>query len=737
MKIKSWLRWGIIAGVLAVFFIPLLVSNQLFFPFITGKNFAFRILVELIFTLWLLLALVDPSARPEFSFKKKNTWLFLALSLFVVAISIADIFSANPNKSFWSNFERMEGWVGLVHLYMFFVVLWSTFKSTKNWRMLFETGIAVSVLEGLYGLFQLFGKLPINQGGVRVDGTFGNATYLAAYMLFMAFFTALAFYWWGRRGKYLRWWYGCALILQLILIFYTATRGTILGLIGGIFLALGTLLFFGDRSLQVKRWGVAVLVALVVLGGGLYAAKNTTFVQNHEVFSRIASISLAEGQTRFAIWGMAWKGFLERPVFGWGQESFNYVFNTYYEPSMYAQEPWFDRAHNEFIDWLVAGGLVGFLLYISLFILSLWYLWKPHSNFSVPERALFTGLIAAYGFHNMFVFDNLLSYVLFFTLLAYLAFRSADEEEKNKVDASVSPWGKQVPHGAVLVVAPVIVLAMAGVFYFINVPGIATAYSLIEALKPQKLGLATNVRYIKNAAETEGLGRQEAREQLVQFALQAVSSNVADETFRNDAITYAVQKMKEEVALSPNDARLRLFLGGFFRQIGNSEEAKKELEFALGLSPKKQQIIFELGILEMNRGNTLGALELFKSAYDLEPRYDTARIFYASVLIRAGQAALAREILMERFKKGMPDDDILLKAYLDTRDYPSVIAIVKARVDLDPKNVKKLIQLAALYFESGDRMRAITTLQSAIAVDPSFKAQGEYYIQEIAAGRTP
>ena len=44
---------------------PLLVANFLFFPFITGKNFFFRIIVEILTALWLSKCLVDASWRPR------------------------------------------------------------------------------------------------------------------------------------------------------------------------------------------------------------------------------------------------------------------------------------------------------------------------------------------------------------------------------------------------------------------------------------------------------------------------------------------------------------------------------------------------------------------------------------------------------------------------------------------------------------------------------------------------
>ena len=73
---------------------------------------------------------------------------------------------------------------------------------------------------------------------------------------------------------------------------------------------------------------------------------------------------------------MAIKGFKEKPILGWGQEGFNYVFNKYYDPALYPYEPWYDRAHNAFLDWLMAGGLPAFLLYLALFVTAIVALWR-------------------------------------------------------------------------------------------------------------------------------------------------------------------------------------------------------------------------------------------------------------------------------------------------------------------------------------------------------------------------
>lgn len=716
------LRYGILAGIFAVPFIPFIVANQFFFPFITGKNFTFRIIVEVIFALWLILTLYDSSVRP----KKSALW-FVVL-LFVGSLGISTFTGENPHKSFWSNFERMDGWITLVHLGAYFTVLFSTLKSEETWKALWNTSIGVSILVGLYGALQLAGMFTINQGGVRVDATFGNATYLAVYMLFHAFMTLYAFVRWN-PARWMQIAYALALVLQFSMIFYAATRGTTLGLLVGLVVAGAIFAFFSKGNKVLRRGGIALVVAVVLAVGGFVAIKDAAFVQENDILSRFASINLEEGSTRFTIWSMALKGAAERPVFGWGQENFNYVFNKHYEASLYGQEPWFDRAHNQYLDWLIAGGVLGLLLYLSFYAFSLWYLWRG-DTFELSERAIFTGLLAGYGFHNLFVFDNLMSYVLFTGILAYLAMRRTAANDEIAFP-TLSSTAQSAAAGAIVVV-------MVGVFYFANVPGIVRATTLISALQPQVGGLEENYVHFKRAVESGGLGRQEAHEQLVQFATQVRRSDLlalSTEEFRNDVRGYTYTRFTEEIARNPEDARLRVFFGSFLRQMGDLAGAKQQLNKALELSPQKQSVLAELGFIAIQESNAEEAVRYFQIAYELAPENDRSLLLFASVLIRANQVEIADQLLLERYQTVTPADDNLLQAYFDVRNFERLIGVAEARVLEAPTDVNRLTQLSGAYLEAGRRTEAIETLREAIRVNPGFKTQGEQFIADIEAGR--
>jgi hypothetical protein len=116
------LRSALFAGLCAIFFVPFIIADgswfpNMFFPFITGKNFAFRILVEVLLGMYILLALREPKYRP------KSSYILYALGAFVLWIGLATAMSVDPIKSFWSNFERMEGYATMLHLFVYFLLV--------------------------------------------------------------------------------------------------------------------------------------------------------------------------------------------------------------------------------------------------------------------------------------------------------------------------------------------------------------------------------------------------------------------------------------------------------------------------------------------------------------------------------------------------------------------------------------------------------------------------------------
>jgi O-antigen ligase/tetratricopeptide (TPR) repeat protein len=734
MKLEKILRHVLLGGVLAIPFIPLIVANNMFFPFITGKNFTFRILVEILFGAWIVLAYWNSAYRP------RKSWILIALTAFVGIIALADFFGENPFKSIWSNYERMEGLVGLIHLYAYFLVAVAVLNTEKLWDRFWNVSLGVSVIMGIYGLFQLGGVLNINQGGVRVDGTFGNAAYLAVYTLFNIFiaaFMALK----QKREMWLRVVYGAVALLNFVMLYYTATRGAILGLLGGVLLATALIALFEKDRPVFKKTAIGILAGVIIFIGGFFVVKDSSFVKDSQVLSRFSSISLHEKTTksRFMVWNMAVQGFKERPVLGWGQENFNFVFNKYYNPGMYGQEPWFDRAHNVFFDWLIAGGLLGLLAYLSLFGTAIWLLWFRVKYFSVTSKSILTGLFAGYFFQNLFVFDNLFSYIMFFSLLGYIYTLSSTEGKLALFIDNITSRAKSMFSSDVMnvAIAPIAIIVVIFSFYIFNYKALEQNYTLLDALKPQKEGIAKNLELFKKAIFYDSFGSQEAREQLSQATFKVAGIADIPQEVKNSFVTLTDTELKKQIELVPNDARGQIFYASFLDRFGRYDDAIKQYEKALELSPKKQAIYFGLIGAYLNKGENKKALELAKSAFELAPEYKDARKIYAATAIYNKDEALAKELLVPVFGTTALNDDRIIRAYATVKRFDKVIQIWKERVKNNPKNLQFKFSLAAAYLGNNERTKAINEIKEIIKANPDFKKQGQYYISEIRAGRNP
>jgi O-antigen ligase/thioredoxin-like negative regulator of GroEL len=710
----------LIGGIGLLLLTPLIVTESLFFPFITGKAFYFRLISELLIALWLFLLVLDKSYRPHW---RPLVW---AMSGFMAVLVLATLFGINPVRSLWSNFERMEGLVTYLHLFGLFLVASSVLKSERAWQWLFRTSVAVSVIVALRGLCQLAGSCAISQGGVRLDAFFGNATYLAVYMLLHIFVVLwLARLDWQR--VWTRWVYLPLLALQLIILYHTATRGAILGLLIGSVMA-GVVMAWRGRG-QLRRWSLILIAIVVLLAGGVWLGKDSRFVQSSPVLSRFAAISATETTTdsRLTIWQMTLRGAQERPILGWGPENFLQVFSKYYEPKLWRQEPWFDHSHNIYLDWLIHAGVLGLAGYLSLFGIAIWYLWRREKDYVVT--ALFTGLLSAYAINNFFVFDNLTSYILFFLLLAYIHHRYEGSQvavpQTKPVVWPLTPLQNTA--------AFVLVVALGATLYVVNWQPYRVAHQLLLALQPN-VTAAGRLDLFKSAIAANTFGTPEAVTQLFGQAWGVVQAPDASPQFKQEFADFTIKSAQAELVAMPDDIRTMYTLGSFFLGVNQPQEAIKYLTVAQERSPRKQTIIMDLAAAYFAAGDKAKALELAKSAYDLDSNFANARLTYGLLLFKAGQTKRAEEIVGDAKL-----DERFINAYAEVGDYKKVLALWQEKVAAEPDNVQARFSLAAAYFVTGNKAGAIKELTAAgeIATDPQIKANAAEIIRRINNGENP
>lgn len=683
MTFDKALRWVVVGALVAAVFVPLYVSGSLFFPFISGKNFAFRIIVEIAFAAWLLLALRNPEYRP------RRSVLLWSILFFIITLGVSTLLAESPYKSFWSNFERMEGLLGVAHFALYFLVAGAVFRA-KEWRTFVLVSLCVDTVIIGYSLLQFFGVLNINQGGVRVDATFGNAIYLGVYALFHLFFALLAAYRARTEGRSI-WWIGGFAAIALgnaILVVLSATRGAILGLLVGVIAASIYAAFSPSASRGIRRAGIVGCALALLAVGAFFTARNIPQLRNHPVFGRILSASPVndDAQARFIIWGISWKGFLERPLFGWGQEGFNFVFNKFYDPRLYHREAWFDRAHNAYLDWLIAGGIFGLLGYLALWFFSARMVFRANDPRGSPlfrssERALFVGFGAAYAVNNVFVFDNGVSYFLFFMLLAYLHFRAT--EEGTPLLSTVS-----VPHRFIVrLYALAIFIVLVFSLYWFNVRPAYAGSLLLDALRAHQGGPSENLTLFRRALAQNTFANAEIREQLAQVTVAVAPIPTVPVSVKQEFLNTAASELDIEIKKRPNDARYYTFMGSLLDAFGLYDQALPYWLGAVAHSPQKQALLFQAGSNRLNAGKASEAVPYFKTAYELNTDHYDAAVIYIVGLIYAGDRVEEKKMLtVPVYTKGLLPDPRLITAYEANGRVNDAISLWRAQLAREPNN---------------------------------------------------
>jgi O-antigen ligase len=428
-----------------------LVTPSTLFPFIVGKYAWFRGMIDLALLAFALgLLLYDPEGemweRLKATFRKP---LAIASTAFALFFLLAGFFGMDPATSFWSNFERGEGGLQILHLFTLFILAVSLFREERDWRKFLGWILTGGVLMVGYGLFaagDISGFIGGNfsEEGFRFSGSIGNPAYVAAFAIFMAFYAGYLLF-----SKYRhRLFSGGALLLYGVCVIMAgaflsaATRGAFLGFLAG--LVVGTAYFvFVHRAW--RRWFALGATVLVLLVGTLVFFKDAPFVTAIPG-SRIFDISLTTKtfEDRAIMWKMALEGWKDRPIFGWGPENYINVFDRKLDPSYFKPAEgfgaWFDRAHSLYFDYLVETGLLGLLSFLALFVVFAWGLFRPDSkpiadprqsrgtrigeenHESVVPRALMLGVLVAYLVQGVVLFDVLPIYYNLFVTLAFGAF---------------------------------------------------------------------------------------------------------------------------------------------------------------------------------------------------------------------------------------------------------------------------------------------------------------------------
>jgi O-antigen ligase len=439
--------WLLKGGVMAVWFSFFIIAKALYFPYVTGKQLYFNILLEVLLAVWLYLVFKYPSLQP------KRSLITASLAVWLAVLLISGLFGADFNLSFWGDAERMLGWFSLIHYFILYLIIITVFRTKQDWEWLLNSSIIVAIILAVYSWLTNHG--PQFQGNVNLMSnisTLGNATYVAGVMLFNIYFALYFFL--AKRDWRLKFLYLMALLIILAEFFYADVSGSQAAL--AVSLALFGVVYGWLHHNKKIKWGSLIAVAgLILIITSLFVFRNAP-IFNHNRFGSVLrgfSVQNTSLNARWFAWRSGWQGFLDKPVLGYGWGNFSVPFDQYFKAGLYdwtPQEEYYDRAHNMVIEMLADAGIFGLLAYLGIFAAAMIVLAKAWRRRIIKPLALagVVAILAAYFIHNLAVFDSLANYVCLMIVLAWAFWlageRAPDLEPAPVAAAETWPLSKKI-----------------------------------------------------------------------------------------------------------------------------------------------------------------------------------------------------------------------------------------------------------------------------------------------------
>jgi len=609
-------------GIGFILFIPLYVGGSFFFPFIFPKIWLFGLVTEIIFFLYVVLAIYDYRYRP-----KMNT-VFWALVLLTLTLIITSFTGIDVFRSFWGNTERMSGVIYWLHFVGFAIMLSGVLKSEKEWKNFFGLATAVSVFEFFYVLAQYLNVSWTLLPGSQM-GTIGNTDLLAIYAIFGAFFSL---YLW--QNSKLQWLWALAFFLNIGTLFLASSRGAILGFGAGIFIYLA--IQFWQKP-QIRKIITLVFLIPIVLYGFLWLMRGKDFVKNTSQLGRIVNASFKDDtvQQRFTEWGIAWNAFKARPIFGFGPNNYLHLHNEFLDSRVYnLRETNFDRAHNGYLDYASMSGILGLFGYIYLIGILFFVFLKNGMQ-------TWAALTVAYAVSSFFVFDSPASYISLFLTIGF-AMHVAENYKSQIINheqilplrgisrRETSP--KTLKPQTIAAFSLVVFILSIFIFWQVSIKPAVANYKFVSAFSGLNEGVMSSKEAFEKyqeALKNETLGTSEFRNQYSQWLRGNIGKFPLEE--RLAVVDFGINQLEIEVKDHPLVfSYLNLGQIYYFKSMGAADESLKfsiwqksaeAYEKAIELAPKRLEVYYSYLQLALEAKDSKRAIELTKKTTEIAPDY--------------------------------------------------------------------------------------------------------------------
>lgn len=631
-----------------------------------------------------------------------RTPLDIPLILFLIANILSTIFSIDQHTSVWGYYSRANGGLlSTISYLLLYYALVSNFEINQAIKFL-KSAVFGGVLVALYAIPEHFGVSPscliltgelnascwVQDVVTRVFATLGQPNWLAAYLSILIFPSVYLFL--QAKTKIQSIFYLFAIGVFYIALVFTKSRSGALAFFGGLALFLGLLILPYLNKKFINNFKINTLIkesSFIKVGQVLGIILVLTLIYGSALFNRFEGINTAfqktdvsappptSSQTQLEVEGgetpkirlIVWQGaidvFKHYPVFGSGVETFAYSYYNFRPAAHNLTSEWdflYNKAHNEFLNYLATTGIFGFLSYLAvIFTFFVWGI-RKHQNLIIPTLL---ASYLAYHIQNFFGFSVVIVALLFYLLpaFAFIVTESTKPLELPKGFLNLNslfinllyrrPINTKFAKGIIfislaLLIFKLVSLYQADILYAAGLraneagnPGkaynnLTKAVSLNpgEPLYRSELGFAAATASVvleDEDATTAGELKAEAIVETNQ-ALKISPKNLsilrtAIRTYYSLAATdkkytaKTLEAVDQAVALAPTDVKLLYNKAVILNQEGKKEEIIPVLEKTVALKPNYKEAILALGIAYFNNGEKDKGIQTVQSILKFAP----------------------------------------------------------------------------------------------------------------------
>jgi len=432
---------------------PLVMYKNTSELFEFNKIIFIYLIAILIFIAWIF----KIGKEKEIAFKR--TFLDIPILIFLLTQIISTFFSIDFYTSIFGFYGRFNGGLLSIITYIFLYFAFVNLFDLKNIERLLKVSlisIFIVILWGLPGKFgydlscfvflrELNNNCWVDQfkPSERLFSTLGQPNWLGAY-LSINFFISLYFLFKEKAKSILNRknliFVGSTLLI-FITILFTRSRSSYLGIVFG-------LILFSSFKFNFKKIAILLFIFLIsvfIFKTGINSIdKFITFEKNKketvitkETKSANNYLVTESFDIRKIVWEGAWKLGLKYPLFGSGVETFaySYYFTRPQEHNLTSEWDFiYNKAHNEYLNYLATTGFVGLLSYLFLiggvfFILIKEIIYEKDKQ----NKLIYITLLASYVTiltTNFFGFSTTTINLFFYLIPAFIGINIIKEQKE-------------------------------------------------------------------------------------------------------------------------------------------------------------------------------------------------------------------------------------------------------------------------------------------------------------------